>query len=72
MEGPVGFSNMDKAGLLTFGYDQLNTMITWYHNPYQKDHLEKLKMKNLPNGLSIELKYLMKMRRQKKLKSFLT
>ncbi|MBT3524230.1 MAG: GTP cyclohydrolase, partial [Flavobacteriaceae bacterium] len=32
IEGPVGFSNMDKAGLLTHGYDELNTMITWYHN----------------------------------------
>ena len=39
IEGPVGFSNMDKAGLLTHGYQELNTMITWYHNSYQKDHL---------------------------------
>ena len=44
VEGPVGFSNMDKAGLLTFGFDELNTMITWYHNPYQKIHLEKIGM----------------------------
>ena len=47
IEGPVGFSNMDKAGLLTHGFKELNTMITWYHNSYQKDHLEKLKMKKL-------------------------
>ena len=47
IEGPVGFSNMDKAGLLTYGFKELNTMITWYHNSYQKDHLEKLKMKKL-------------------------
>ena len=36
IDGPVGFSNMDKAGLLIHGYDELNTMITWYHFPYQK------------------------------------
>ena len=45
IEGPVGFSNMDKAGLLTHGFEELNTMITWYHNSYQKDHLEKIGMK---------------------------
>ncbi len=42
IEGPVGFSNMDKVGVLTYGFDQLSTMITWYHYPYQKEHLEKL------------------------------
>ena len=36
---------MDKAGLLTYGFEELNTMITWYHNPYQKEHLEKIGMK---------------------------
>jgi len=39
IEGPVGFSNMDKAGLLTKGFDELNTMITWYNAPYYKKHL---------------------------------
>jgi GNAT superfamily N-acetyltransferase len=42
LEGPMGFSNMDKAGLLVQGYEYMNTMITWYHYSYQKEHLEKL------------------------------
>ena len=42
IEGPMGFSNMDKAGLLVNGYEHMNTMITWYHYPYQKEHLEQL------------------------------
>ena len=42
IDGPVGFSNMDKAGLLVQGYEYMNTMITWYHYPYQKQHLETL------------------------------
>lgn len=42
IEGPMGFSNMDKAGLLVKGFEHMNTMITWYHYPYQKEHLEKL------------------------------
>ena len=42
VEGPVGFSNMDKVGILTEGFDQLGTMMTWYNHPYYKDHLTKL------------------------------
>lgn len=42
MEGPVGFSNMEKAGLLVEGFEYLNTMITWYNFPYYKDHFEQL------------------------------
>lgn len=42
IEGPIGFNNLDKTGVLTDGFDHIGTMITWYHNPYQKEHLEKL------------------------------
>ncbi|GAK90696.1 hypothetical protein JCM19298_441 [Nonlabens ulvanivorans] len=42
VEGPVGFSNMDKAGLLIKGFEELSTMITWYNDPYYKEHLEQL------------------------------
>ena len=42
IEGPVGFSNLDKVGVLTEGFDQLGTMISWYNYPYYTDHLEKL------------------------------
>ncbi len=42
IEGPVGFSNMDKVGILTEGYDSMSTMMTWYNYPYYKEHLENL------------------------------
>lgn len=42
MEGPVGFSNLDKVGVLTEGFDHIGTMITWYNHSYYKDHFEKL------------------------------
>ncbi len=42
MEGPVGFSNMDKAGMLVDGFEELNTMITWYSMPYYHKHFEQL------------------------------
>ena len=42
MEGPVGFSNLDKVGVLTEGFDHIGTMITWYNHAYYKDHYERL------------------------------
>lgn len=42
MEGPVGFSNLDKVGVLTEGFDELGSMITWHNHPYYKDHFEHL------------------------------
>lgn len=42
MEGPVGFSNMEKAGLLIQGFEYMNTMITWYNFPYYQRHFEEL------------------------------
>ena len=42
IEGPIGFNNLDKTGVLIDGFDELGTMITWYNHPYYKDHLEEL------------------------------
>jgi len=42
VEGPVGFSNLDKVGVLIEGFDHIGTMITWYSPPYYKEHLEQL------------------------------
>ena len=51
MEGPLGFSNLDKVGVLTEGFNEQGLMITWYNHPYYKDHFEKL-------GLVEEKKYI--------------
>ncbi len=40
MEGPVGFSNLDKVGVLIEGFDHLGTMITWYNHAYYQRHFE--------------------------------
>ncbi len=42
MEGPVGFSNLDKVGVLTEGFDHIGSMITWYNHAYYKEHYERL------------------------------
>ncbi len=39
IEGPLGFSNLDKVGVLTEGFNELGGMGTWYSMPYYKEHL---------------------------------
>ena len=40
IEGPMGFSIMDKAGMLIDGFTERNTMITWYNAPYYSTHMK--------------------------------
>jgi len=70
VEGPVGFSNMDKAGLLTYGYDELNTMITWYHHPYQKEHLKQLKFKKQAEWVEYKIQIYSEKEAPEKVKKF--
>lgn len=55
IEGPVGFSNMEKAGILTQGFEELNTMITWYHYPYYAEHMAKLGFKKQATWVEFKL-----------------
>ncbi|HET8736124.1 MAG TPA: GTP cyclohydrolase, partial [Pricia sp.] len=50
IEGPMGFSNLDKVGVLTEGFDNLGTMVTWYNHPYYSGHYQRL-------GLKVEKEY---------------
>ena len=40
--GPLGFTDMDPEGMLTWGFDQLGTMATIYNYDYYPQHMEKL------------------------------
>ena len=40
--GPLGFTDMDPEGMLTWGFDQLGTMATIYNYDYYPKHMEKL------------------------------
>jgi len=40
--GPIGFTDMDRQGLLVDGFDELNLFITIYNFPYYMHHLEEL------------------------------
>ena len=40
--GPLGFTDMDPEGMLTWGFEQLGTMATIYNYDYYPKHMEKL------------------------------
>lgn len=40
--GPLGFTDMDPEGMLTWGFDKIGTMVTIYNYEYYPKHLEQL------------------------------
>ncbi len=45
MIGPLGFTDLDREGLLIEGFDELSTMATNYNYPYYRHHIERLGFK---------------------------
>jgi len=42
VHGPLGFTDLDREGMLIDGYDVRSCFFTYYNYPYYNDHLEKL------------------------------
>ena len=42
VHGPLGFSDMDREGMLVEGFDRRSMFITYYNHPYYNTHLENL------------------------------
>ncbi len=42
MIGPMGFTDMDHEGMLTYGFDQVGTMATIYNYPYYPVQMERM------------------------------
>ena len=40
--GPLGFTDMDQEGMLTYGFDQLGTMATGYNHPYYPELMKQM------------------------------
>lgn len=57
IEGPMGFTNLDKAGMLTYGYDKLATMIGLYNFDYYPEHLERLGLVKEKEWVEFEMKF---------------
>lgn len=57
IEGPMGFTNLDKAGMLTLGFDKLATMIGIYNHDYYPKHLEKLGLTKEKEWVEFEIMF---------------
>lgn len=42
VQGPLGFTDFDREGMLIEGFDRLGTMATIYNYPYYPKHMEQL------------------------------
>ena len=42
VHGPLGFTDLDREGLLVEGFDRRSCFFTYYNHPYYKDHLAAL------------------------------
>jgi len=42
VHGPLGFTDLDREGMLVEGFDELATLATIYNHPYYPKHLEAL------------------------------
>lgn len=42
VHGPLGFTDLDREGMLVDGFDQKSMFITYYNHPYYIDHLTRL------------------------------
>ena len=42
VHGPLGFTDLDREGMLVEGFDRMGMFITYYNHPYYIDHLTRL------------------------------
>ena len=42
IHGPLGFSDLDREGMLVEGFDRRSMFITYYNHPYYIDHMVRL------------------------------
>ena len=57
IEGPMGFTNLDKAGMLTKGFDKLATMIGIYNFDYYPKHMEQLGLVKEKDWVEFEINF---------------
>ena len=56
IHGPLGFTDMDKEGMLVDGFDELGTFATLYNYPYYLPHLESLGYQKSTDWVEYEIK----------------
>jgi GNAT superfamily N-acetyltransferase len=55
VHGPLGFTDLDREGLLIEGFDEVATLATLYNYPYYQEHLDRLAYKKDNDWIEFEL-----------------
>jgi ribosomal protein S18 acetylase RimI-like enzyme len=55
IHGPLGFTDLDREGMLVEGFDELATLATIYNYPYYPVHMEKLGFRKDTDWMEYEL-----------------
>jgi GNAT superfamily N-acetyltransferase len=42
VHGPLGFTDLDREGMLVYGFNELSTLATYYNHSYYPQHMEAL------------------------------
>jgi GNAT superfamily N-acetyltransferase len=56
VHGPLGFTGLDREGMLVKGFDELGTQATLYNHPYYPEHLDQLGYRKAVDWVEYELK----------------
>lgn len=56
VHGPLGFTDLDREGMLVEGFEELGTMATLYNYPYYPLHLEKFGYRKDADWFEFEIK----------------
>ncbi len=54
--GPLGFSDMDKEGMLIEGFEEMGTMATIYNHPYYPGHMERMGFEKEADWIEFRIK----------------
>jgi GNAT superfamily N-acetyltransferase len=56
VHGPMGFTDLDREGMLIEGFEEVGTMATYYNHPYYPEHMEALGYRKDVDWVEFELK----------------
>jgi GNAT superfamily N-acetyltransferase len=55
VHGPLGFTDLDREGMLIEGFEELGTLATNYNHPYYPEHLKKLGYEKATDWVEYEI-----------------
>lgn len=56
VQGPFGFTDMDREGLLTEGFDRVSQFFVYYNHPYYRTQMERMGYEKLVDWIEYRIK----------------